>query len=121
MRPGQFAAGLRCSAPVADAQHHALAGGEHGGGLLGLLAGGGVGADDADLAADVLLQQLGRGQQVEVEVLLDHPRRGAVADASRSSAVCGLDAGADVAEGQVGAAGGQLTRRRSFTSARSSL
>jgi hypothetical protein len=63
---------------ITDPQYHALAGGEHGGGFRAVGAAGGVRAHHAHLAPDVLLQQLGRRQQVEVEVLLQQADRLAI-------------------------------------------
>jgi hypothetical protein len=68
---------------VADAQHHAGARREHRRRLDRFRAGGGMRAHDAHVAADVLLEQLRRREQVEVEVLLDQGQRAGVRQASQ--------------------------------------
>ena len=60
---------------VADPQYHAVARRQHRRGLDRLGAGGGMGLHHADRPPDVFFQQLGRGEQVEVEVLLDQGER----------------------------------------------
>ncbi len=57
---------------VADLEHHAIGHAQHLGLLHGLLAGLGIGDDDAHGAAHRFLQQLFRRQQVEIEILLQH-------------------------------------------------
>ena len=98
--PKDDAARLTGLDAVTDAQHGPLGGGEHGGLLLGLLAGGGVDLDDPDGAADVLLQQLARGEQIKVEILLDDLEFGAFGQAPQQGRLR-LDAGADIAKGQI--------------------
>ena len=78
---------------ITDLQHHALVGGQHGGGLGDLGAVAGIGADDANLLADRLLHQLLRGQQVVVEVLFVDGDAG-----GRQGHRLGPDGGGDVLE-----------------------
>ena len=92
---------------VTDAHHQAVLGAEHGGRLPCLDAGGRIGAQDADLASQVLLQQLSRSEQVVVEVLFQH--------ADATGAVTTLEQGgfrlqpaAHAADGQLLFASGQL-------------
>jgi hypothetical protein len=63
---------------IADTHYHPAVGCQHGGGLDRFRAGGRMRAYDAHLAADVLLQQLGGREQVEVEVLLEQGERSRV-------------------------------------------
>ena len=68
---------------VADFHHHAVVGGQYLCGFAAVDAGGGVGADDADGFADVFFQQFLRGQQVEIEILLDDGQLAGIAQAAK--------------------------------------
>ncbi len=68
---------------IADLQHHAAVGGEHGRLLDRFGAGSGVRAHDAHVAPHVLLEELGGREQVEVEVLLEQRERTGVGKAAQ--------------------------------------
>ena len=84
-------------------KHHAFVGGQHTGAVGLLRAGAGIGADEADFAPDRSLHQPVRGQQVVVEILLDH-RQAAPGQADR----LGTDAGGDAGELPPRATGGDV-------------